>query len=776
VPWKALPFAVPRARLAALALGLLAAVLSAAPAAAQQQTGFETSTQWRIEQPAKNHIKLIGDVEARRGDMTFQADVIESFTDTHQVIGTGHVVFTQGGAWIAAERVEFNTETQLGTFYDATGSSKLADQPKRSMQGGQEPDVLFYGKRIEKIGPKKYRITDGAFTTCVQPTPRWQLSSGTVVLNLDSYAYLKGAVMRAKGVPVLYLPLLYYPINDEDRATGFLMPSYGTSTYRGFTLSNAFFWAINRSHDATFLYDWFAKRGQGLGAEYRYAGPGGSGGHAKFYNLREHDSTETDADGVATVVPGGSSYEVEGTLNQPLGGSWSLRSNFDYFTDIEAHQTYHTNIYDSSRSQRNVSAGIGGAVAQFNVNANYRISEYFSGGSANTTVVGGTPQLQFTRGEQPLFGSPIYFALDGEYVDLRREYHKTTGLTHTNTKRVDVMPTIRFPFTTLQWLTVNTSLSYRETWWSRSREPDTKALLDADAWRGYVQFSARAVGPVLNRVFSTPNNGYAERWKHTVEPYVDFQRVSKVENFDEIIQNDSTDSIVGGTTRIGYGLTNRLLAKRRGGEGPSSPREVVTVGISQTYYTDSRASQYDYNYSTSYSGLPPSNFSPISLAARVSPTQQINGTFRMEYDHQARAIRSLTGGGQFALSNWLNVLGAYSQRRVKDYANSDANETRYKVDNSLNLATTLRTPGNRVGGTYTLSYDIDRSTLLTSRIIGYYNAQCCGFAVEYQTVTFPSYSSYPVKQDNRFNFSFTLAGLGTFSNFFGALGGGSGQY
>ena len=40
-------------------------------------------------------------------------------------------------------------------------------------------------------------------------------------------------------------------------------------------------------------------------------------------------------------------------------------------------------------------------------------------------------------------------------------------------------------------------------------------------------------------------------------------------------------------------------------------------------------------------------------------------------------------------------------------------------------------------------------------------------------MNFPSSSAYPVPQDNRFNISFTLAGLGTFSNFFGALGGGT---
>src|SRR5436189_101643 len=74
---------------------------------------------------------------------------------------------------------------------------------------GQETIVYFFGKEIEKIGPKKYKITNGGFSTCVQPTPRWDLHAGTVVLNVDHYTVLKNAVLTVKGVPMMYLPILY---------------------------------------------------------------------------------------------------------------------------------------------------------------------------------------------------------------------------------------------------------------------------------------------------------------------------------------------------------------------------------------------------------------------------------------------------------------------------------------------------------------------------------------------------------------------------------------
>ena len=66
-----------------------------------------------------------------------------------------------------------------------------------------------------------------------------------------------------------------------------------------------------------------------------------------------------------------------------------------------------------------------------------------------------------------------------------------------------------------------------------------------------------------------------------------------------------------------------------------------------------------------------------------------------------------------------------------------------------------------------------QDNFLQQRYFAYYNAQCCGFLVEYQDVQLRRAAQVP--QDRRFNVSFTLAGIGTFSNFLGAFGGGLGN-
>ncbi|HEV3139224.1 MAG TPA: hypothetical protein VGY57_01845, partial [Vicinamibacterales bacterium] len=127
-------------------------------------------------------------MEFRLNDVSIYADQSWRYSDD-RFVAEGNVVFTQGKNQIAAERAEFNITTHLGTFYNASGIATVLP-PKQTPQpgaiaipqmAGQENVVYFFGDKIEKVGPKKYHITNGGFTTCVQPTPRWNLSADTII-------------------------------------------------------------------------------------------------------------------------------------------------------------------------------------------------------------------------------------------------------------------------------------------------------------------------------------------------------------------------------------------------------------------------------------------------------------------------------------------------------------------------------------------------------------------------------------------------------------------
>ena len=162
-------------------------------------------------------------------------------------------------------------------------------------------------------------------------------------MNLDDYVILRNAVVRVKDVPVFYLPMLYYPIQEDDRATGILLPQYGSSLAMGSSISNAFFWAINRSHDATFFWDSMFSRGSGLGTEYRYVLGPQAQGNLRYYWLDEKEAIVNGAPRDPRQ-----SKTIQGGLSQNLPFGLSARARVDYFTNVTVQQTYSHDFYQAS--------------------------------------------------------------------------------------------------------------------------------------------------------------------------------------------------------------------------------------------------------------------------------------------------------------------------------------------------------------------------------------------------------------------------------------------
>jgi LPS-assembly protein len=690
-------------------------------------------------------------------DTQFFADFAEIYPDSHRIVATGNVKVGTPTSYISAERVEFDTRARTGTFYQANGMASLGDRVDRSMFGTQEPDAMFRGREIHKLGPKKYKIVEGAFTSCVQPTPRWEVVSGSAEINLDDYALLKNSVFRVKGVPLMYLPIFYYPIQEDDRATGFLIPTYGTSTLRGSSLSNAFFWAISRSQDATIVHDWFTKAGQQVGGEYRYVLGAGSQGNARFSWL---DEKPIDSGGVTTT--GRQSYQITGGMTQGLGRHVRARANADYVSDITPEQLYQQNIYRATRSTRSFGGNVTGSFSRFVVSGTLDKTDVFYPDGAYTTY-GGLPRVNFSQAERRLGKSPFYFGSNAEYATVLRSTVDKNGTTVTDQglTRIDVAPLLRIPFTKWPFLTVNSTVAWRGTYWTESLLAGQQ--INESIGRDYFEFNSRITGPVFSRIF---NAGATEgvKLKHVIEPVFTIRRISAIDNFDQIVKLDGSDYIVGDVWEFRYGLNNRLYAKR------TASREVLSVALSQSYYTDANAALYDQMYQgSSYAATATSKYSALALYARTSPTDKLQGDFRTEWDPTFQTLKTLAANAAVNATH-LQATGGWSRRRyipgLPGYDNPDF------ADHYLNASANFRSATNVVGVTYSFNYDLRRDQFLQQRYMAYYNAQCCGFGVEYQVYNFASLSTIStVPQDRRFNISFTLAGIGTFSNFLGAFGG-----
>ena len=694
---------------------------------------------------------------------TLFADQIEMFRDTNLVIAQGNVTFATPEGRVSAERMEYDAETGRGTFHNATGLMSLGAQADRRQFGNQEADVYFYGDIIERLGPKKYRITRGAFTTCVQPTPRWEVATKTVTLNLNDYAVARNTVLRVKGVPVLYLPMIYYPIRDDERATGFLLPTYGTSTVRGQAISNAFFWAINRSTDATFFHDWFTKAGQGAGAEYRYVAAAQSTGDVRFYRFNRNQSTFVQNNQTQTLEAA-NSYEITGNLNHTLSRNIRARARLDYFTDLVTQQLYNQNLYAATRNRRLIEGGLTAGFGPVMTSALYQRSEIFTA-ERTSQIYGSAPRVSANLAPQRLFNAPIYASANAEYAVLpNQSISNGVVVSDAGYSRLDVSPTVRVPLSRLTFLSVNTSAAYRTTQYSKSTGAGG-ATVDAPYLRQYTTLRSEVVGPVFNRIWDL-ESGFAERIKHVVEPAFTVDFTSAINDFlrTPAVGSDVADFVVSGTTKVTYGLTNRLFARGRSLENVRGmTREILTVGLQQTYYSNPLSGGFDSSYQST-TNRRPTDLSPLALTTRVAPTNVFDTNLRVEYDtSRGRGLQVVSIGGT------LNGAAASAGVNFSHNRLDPVNHNTF-----VQGSTSMRWLDGRATGTYNIGWDIGRSYIVSQGIVWSYLAQCCGLTMEFQKFNYASLGvNLATPSDTRFNFGFILAGLGTFSNFFGAFGGGT---
>lgn len=743
------------------------AVAPSTSCAPDAPTGFG-SKQVQMERVSETHWKLSGLVEVECERVKFFADAIEIFTDTNRLVATGNVVFTSPLARVAAESADFDTKTLTGVFTTASGTMTMGRKTDRALFAGQDPDVYFYGATVERVSDRQYRISEGGFTTCVQPTPRWELVSGHAVITIDDHAVLRNTVLRVKGVPLMYLPYAYYPLKDGQRATGFLLPTYGTSTLRGQAISNAFFLAMGRSQDATIFHDLFTRTGQGVGGEYRYVAGPGSLGNVRTYLFSQHAAQFSSA----TSLPAATSFEVKATINQTLGTHMRVRSQVDYFSSLITQQLYQQNVYAASNRQRVISGSWSGTWHQYSLTSSYQRSELL-GADKSSLTYGGAPRLTGAISPVRLFGWPVYGSLQTELARNAYETTSASGLvTNLGLWRYGATPTLRVPLSRWPFLTVNSSATWQNMFYSNSLDANFRFSQDPIS-RHYLDLRTDVTGPTLTRIWDfgegqSEDGGGIQRLKHVIEPFAELRRVTGTDNLAHIVQGyDTRDYVVQGMTSLTYGLTNRMLVRPRPrrNQATTSTLEFLTVTLQQTYYTQPRAGVFDVTYASASRLSGKGNYSPVALSARATPRTGVSTTARMEFDPDSGTPISTSLQESIGPLRGLSITTDIS--RVVRQITKTAPQI---------FDTVIRAGGQFTGhamrASYSLTRDMARGYNVQQSVGWSYNAQCCGVAVDYQAFNYPIVSGlFPIASDRRIHFSVVLAGLGTFQNFFGAFGG-----
>ena len=210
-----------------------------------------------------------GNAELRRGPTAIKADRIEYYQLDDTVKATGNVRISSSGNQYRGPVLQIKLDTFEGFF----------TQPSyRFLARGGNGEA----SRIDFIDDKRLVAYDASFTTCQRDDettwqPAWVLTGSRFKFDQEAETgEATNAVLRFKGVPILAIPSLTFPLSDK-RKSGLLPPSFGLDSTSGTLLTQPYYVDIAPNRDATLSPTVMTKRGINLGGEYRYLEPNYTG-------------------------------------------------------------------------------------------------------------------------------------------------------------------------------------------------------------------------------------------------------------------------------------------------------------------------------------------------------------------------------------------------------------------------------------------------------------------------------------------------------------------
>lgn len=224
-------------------------------------------------------------------DIDLEMDSFEATRDGKWEL-KGDVSITQGERKISTTDATYDPQSQsFSTEHGVTYSDPAMKVQGSGAQFDPNGSVTFEGAefelpaqpargaaaRIHATKEGELNLDDVRYTTCPIGNDDWILEASDIDINQRSgIGTGRNVRLDFKGVPILYTPFISFPVSDQ-RKTGFLFPTFGTSSRSGTELGVPWYWNIAPEYDATFLPTWYSKRGFRLDSEFRYLSPVGRG-------------------------------------------------------------------------------------------------------------------------------------------------------------------------------------------------------------------------------------------------------------------------------------------------------------------------------------------------------------------------------------------------------------------------------------------------------------------------------------------------------------------
>jgi LPS-assembly protein len=252
-------------------------------------------------------ITLEKDAKVDKGNSHIEADDIHYDIVDDKIKALGHVYIDRAGDKFTGNQLQLKMDTGIGYM-----NSPVYRLLRKNAQGRAE--------RVEFDSQDSATVLGGDFTTCEGPNPDWYLKSSKLSLDNDSgTGVARNAILVFKGVPIAGTPYISFPLAEE-RVSGFLAPTFITSTRGGLEITTPYYINIAPNRDLTLYPHYISRRGLMLGGEARYLDRDYAGQtRAEYLN--------------SDAVTGENRYIVSSQHRQNFGSGLTFNSNLNAASD-----------------------------------------------------------------------------------------------------------------------------------------------------------------------------------------------------------------------------------------------------------------------------------------------------------------------------------------------------------------------------------------------------------------------------------------------------------
>jgi LPS-assembly protein len=680
-------------------------------------------------------------------DMLLRADEIDYNQQAGYVEARGNVYFEhfERNEQLWADKVEYDLKEQSGNFYHVRGTGTPRIEARPGILMSTNP-FYFEGEWAERM-KDRYILHDGFITNCRLPNPWWILRGPKFDIVPGDRAIARNSTFWLKRIrlPLFFTPFFYKSLERMPRRSGFLTPNLGNSSRRGKMIGVGYYWAINRSYDATYRIQDFTQRGLAHTVDFRGKPNAHADFDAFFYGVQDRGLEMEDG---SRVKQGGYLLSVNGRSELPHG--FSGRMDINHLSSMVFRQAFTESFNEAIFSESHSMGFVNKSWSTFSFNAAaIRLENFQSLEPGDSVIIRKLPEFDIGSRPRPLFRDlPVWVTFQSTAGLVRR----TQPLFQTRQlmERADVYPRV---MTALRWKDFHLipSFGIRETHYGE-RQVDGR-IVGQNINRSAREMTLDLALPTLERTFD--GKGWlGDRVKHVIEPRLGFRHVSGIGDFNQHIRFDEIE-LESNTTEADISIANRLYVKRNG-----AVHEFLSWELWQRRYFDpdfggavvegrrnvvrSSAEMSAYAFLNG-----PRRYSPVISVMRVAPVPGFGVEWRADYDPARGRYVNNGVNADARISRYFVSLGHNSIRSDPQTLTPSANQIRGLVG----VGDVNRRGWNAA---FTAIYDFRIAQMQFSTTQVTYNTDCCGFSIQYRRFSFGP------RNENQFRLAFAIANIGTF--------------